>query len=147
MLSDAVTVFMANIHEGPYEDVLRAFFRLRTADIGRLIKQVGDTAISNKGHDVTQVLFEAVLIVITILRSAFEFRIANHSVYAIEFPMVNPWTSRPAVIDAVLALFNASAEATEVHIGGTQPALGRQLPELAEILLACFRERLQWLGR
>lgn len=152
MLDDAVHEFISNSHEDPYEDVLRAFFRLRTTDIGRLIKTVRDVAISavhNPGHDVTQVLLEAVLIVITILRSALEYRFANHSVYAIEFPMINPWTSRPSVIDAVLALFNASAEATEIQetIGGTQQRLREQLPDLAETLLNCIRERLQWLGR
>ena len=153
MLSDAVHEFMSNIHEGPYEDVLRAFFRLRTTDIGRLIKTVRDAAISaarSTGHDVTQVLLlEAVLIVITILRSAFEYRIANKSVYAIEHPVINPWTSRPSVIDAVIALFDASAKATEIQEanGGTQQRLRQQLPELAEVLLACIQERLQWLGR
>ena len=145
---------MSKIQGGPYEDVLRAFFRLRTADIGRLIKKVKDAAKSaarNTGHDIAQFLLEANRIVITILHSAFEYRIHNVGTYGLEMPMINPWTSRPSVIDAVLVLFNASTEASEVQglTRGTQLRLGEphtQLPELAEILFACIQERLNWLG-
>lgn len=146
---------MAEIGEGFHEDVLRAFFRLCVADIGRLVKKVKGAATAaarNTGRNIVDVLPETNRIVITVLRSAFDYRVYNLGVYGIELPMINPWTSRPSVIDVVLALFDASTKASEVQStsGGTQLNLGEphsQLADLAEILFACVQERLDWLGR
>lgn len=154
VLNDAVHELMSEIHEGSHEDVLRAFFRLRVADIGRLIKKVKGAATSaarNTGHNIVDFLPEANRIVITVLRSAFDYRIYNLGVYGLEMPMINPWTSRPSVIDVVLALFDASTEVAETQGtgGATQVRPGEpntQLAELAEILFACIQERLNWLG-
>ncbi|KAF9454530.1 hypothetical protein P691DRAFT_655678 [Macrolepiota fuliginosa MF-IS2] len=155
VLNDAVHVHMIEIGEDSHEDVLRTFFRLRVADIGRLIKKVKDAAANaarNTGHNVAEFLPEANRIVITVLRSAFDYRTYNLGVYGIELPMIKPWTSRPSVIDVVLALFDASTNASEAQGtsgGGAQARLGElhsQVAELAEILFACIQERLDWLG-
>jgi nuclear pore complex protein Nup133 len=146
---------MTELHEGSHEDVLRAFFRFRVVDIGRLIKKVKDaatTAARNTGRSVVDFLPEANRIVITVLRSAFDYRIYNVGVYGLEMPMINPWTSRPSVIDVVLSLFDASTKAAEAQgaSGGGQSRLGEphtQLADLAEILFACIQERLNWLSR
>lgn len=44
VLNDAVHVYMHEIGKGHHEDVIRAFFRLRVGDIGRLISKVGEAA-------------------------------------------------------------------------------------------------------
>lgn len=155
VLNDAAHEHMAEIGEGGHEDVLRAFFRFRVADIGRLIKKVKDTATAaarNTGRNIVDFLPEANRIVISVLRSAFDYRVYNLGVYGIELPMIKPWTSRPLVIDVVLALFDASTKASEARSasGGAQPRSGEpytQLADLAEILFACIQERLDWLGR
>jgi len=66
--------------------------------------------------------------------------------------MIKPWSSRPAIIDVVLELFDATTECIDTLAPGseqihedTEPK--SQLPELAAILLACFQERLDWLRR
>lgn len=66
--------------------------------------------------------------------------------------MINPWSSRPAVIDVVLEFFDSTTKCLDVLASGseqmsidTEPK--SQLPELAAILLACFQERLDWLQR
>lgn len=66
--------------------------------------------------------------------------------------MIKPWSSRPAVIDVVLGLFDATTKAidspapgSENRGGNTEPSI--QLPDLAAILFACIQERLDWLGR
>jgi nuclear pore complex protein Nup133 len=146
---------MSEIGESVHEDVLRAFFRLHVNDIGRLIKKVKDAttvAARNTGHSVADFLPEANRIVITLLRSAFDYRDYNLGVYGIELPMLRPWTSRPSVIDVVLALFDASTKVLENQgtSGGNQSGSGEsrsQLADLAEILFACIQERLNWLAR
>lgn len=146
---------MTEIGESVHEDVLRAFFRLRVNDIGRLIKKVKDAATvaaRNTGRNIADFLPEANCIVITVLRSAFDYRDYNLGVYGIEPPMLRPWTSRPSVIDVVLALFDASTNVLENQgTGGeSQSGLGgssSQLADLAEILFACIQERLNWLAR
>lgn len=146
---------MGEVGESSHEDILRAFFRLRAMEIGRLIKKVKSAATGaarNTGRGVIEFLPEANRIVITVLRSAFNYRHHNLGVYGIELPMINPWTSRPSVIDVVLALFDASTKASEAQSGSAavQSRLGEphtQLADLAEILLTCIQERLDWLGR
>ncbi len=146
---------MDEVGESSHDDVLRAFFRLRVMDLGRLIKKVKRAATGaarNTGRGIIDFLPEANRIVITVLRSAFEYRLYNLGVYGIELPMINPWTSRASVIDVVLALFDASTKASEAQSGSAaaQSRQGEphtQLAELAEILLACVQERLDWLSR
>ncbi|XP_006458086.1 hypothetical protein AGABI2DRAFT_216285 [Agaricus bisporus var. bisporus H97] len=155
VLNDAVHDYMTEVGESAHEDVLRAFFRLRVSDIGRLIKKVKDAATAaarNTGRNIAEFLPEANRIVISVLRSAFDYRDYNLGVYGIEPPMLRPWTSRPSVIDVVLALFDASTKVLENQTtsGGNQSGLGElnsQLADLAEFLLACIQERLNWLAR
>jgi len=172
ILNDAVHAYMEQIGEGHHEDVLRTFFRSRIADIGNIIEKV--VAITNEasvatGHDEIVFLPEANRIILvstlswdmnefftntgqTITQSAFDYRDYNLGVYGVRLPMLNPWTSRPAVLDAILSLFNATARATESpstrhHVSNRQSEPGSQLPDLAAGLFACMQERLDWLGR
>jgi nuclear pore complex protein Nup133 len=67
--------------------------------------------------------------------------------------MIKPWTSRPSVIDLVLELFNTTAMVVETPTDMDSGARGKkeqplsQLPELASLLFACIKERLDWLNR
>lgn len=86
----------------------------------------------------------------TVLRSAFDYRAYNLKVYGIDLPMIFPWTSRPAVVDTVLALFDATTKAVESRYfdSSNQGKLQQsQLPELAALLFECIKERLDWLSR
>jgi nuclear pore complex protein Nup133 len=62
--------------------------------------------------------------------------------------MIKPWTSRPAVIDAVLTLVDAVTKvATESGSNSAGKDVVDMLPELATLLFACVQERLDWLAR
>jgi len=62
--------------------------------------------------------------------------------------MIKPWTSRPAVIDAVLKLVEAVTKvATDSGGNNTGKEVVDMLPELATLLFACVQERLDWLAR
>jgi hypothetical protein len=89
----------------------------------------------------------------TILKSAFGYGGYNLGVYGIELPMIDPWTSRPAVIDIVLNLFEVTTKFIDSPTSRTDPTgsnkkeADEQLPELASVIFACIQERLAWLGR
>ncbi|KAG5635761.1 hypothetical protein H0H81_010181 [Sphagnurus paluster] len=154
VLNDAVHSYMAEIDQGHHEDIIRAFFRLKVADIGLLIRKVAEAATQAAyvtGRDIVEFLPEANRIVLTVLNSAFDYREFNLGVYGIELPMIKPWSSRPAVIDVVLTLFDATTKAVNPPSRGptavnkdAEP--NSQLPELAAALFACVQERLDWLG-
>jgi nuclear pore complex protein Nup133 len=67
--------------------------------------------------------------------------------------MIKPWTSKPAVIDMVLDLFETTTRILESptdldtadRSAKSEPM--RQLPELASLLFATIYERLEWLRR
>jgi nuclear pore complex protein Nup133 len=65
--------------------------------------------------------------------------------------MIKPWTSRPAVIDAVLKLVDAATRVATEGAGASASGNAKEvvdmLPELATLLFACIQERLDWLGR
>jgi nuclear pore complex protein Nup133 len=88
-----------------------------------------------------------------VLKSALDYRDYNLGVYGIDLPMINPWSSRPAIIDVVLGLFYSSTGAVESSFApmsaseGTNQEPSTQLPELAALLFVCIQERLDWLGR
>ncbi|KAJ7940617.1 Non-repetitive/WGA-negative nucleoporin C-terminal-domain-containing protein [Mycena leptocephala] len=153
VLNEAVEVYMESVEEGQYEDVLRAFFRLRVGDMGSLLSQITDVTAKlaqNNSRDLVELLPEASRVVLTVLTSALEYREYNLGVYGILLPMIDPWTSSPAIIDVILGLFEST---TKVLDSSTRAgvALERntyansQLPELASILFACIQERLDWL--
>ncbi|KAJ7172457.1 methyltransferase type 11 [Mycena filopes] len=154
VLNEAVESYMESIQEGHYEDIVRAFFRLRVGDMGSLLSQVTDVTAKlaqNGGRDLVELLPEANRVVLTVLTSALEYREYNLRVYGILLPMIDPWTSSPAVIDVVLGLFEST---TKVLDSSTRAGVvleqntytSSQLPELASVLFACIQERLDWLS-
>ncbi|KAF8892544.1 Non-repetitive/WGA-negative nucleoporin C-terminal-domain-containing protein [Infundibulicybe gibba] len=151
VLNDAVHSYMHNIEESDHEDIMRAFFRLRVGDIGRLITKIPEVAVQvtrESDHDLASLLPEANRVVLTVLKSAFDYREYNFGVYGIELPMIKPWTSRPSVIDVVLGLFDASTKVVDSPDTDTSKDSepNTQLPDLAGVLFACLQERLDWLG-
>lgn len=153
ILHDAVHAYMEQIGEAEHDDVMRAFFRLKIGDIGRLIKKVAQIttqASRATGRNMIEFLAEANRVVLAILRSAFDYREYNLGVYGIVLPMIKPWSSRSAIIDVVLEFFDATTKCLDGLAPGSEQIkedteLKSQLPELAAILLACFQERLDWL--
>jgi nuclear pore complex protein Nup133 len=66
-LNEAVEVYMESVEEGQYEDVLRAFFRLRVGDMGSLLSQITDVTAKlaqNNGRDLVELLPEASRVVL-----------------------------------------------------------------------------------
>jgi hypothetical protein len=68
----------------------------------------------------------------------------------VELPIIDPRASKPAVVNIVLELFEATTrfvESPRVDSGlnGVKKELDDQLPELASVLFACIQERLGWL--
>ncbi|KAJ7905514.1 Non-repetitive/WGA-negative nucleoporin C-terminal-domain-containing protein [Mycena olivaceomarginata] len=154
VLSEAIEVYMDSVQEQHYEDIVRAFFRLRVGDIGLLLPQVTDVTgrlAQNSGRDLVELLPEANRIVLTVVTSAMEYRNYNLGVYGIVLPLIDPWTSSPALIDVILGLFEST---TKVLDSSTRAGVvlernsyaNSQLPELATILFACVQERLDWLA-
>ncbi|RXW20887.1 hypothetical protein EST38_g4970 [Candolleomyces aberdarensis] len=154
VLNDCVHAFMAELGETNHEDVMRAFFRTKVSDIGRLVRKVMEViTLSSKQTErpIASLLPEGNRVVITALQSAFEYRNLNYQVYGIEFPMISSWTSRPGTIDVVLSLFNATTKVLENVAADARPKAqrqepGSQLPQLANLLFKCVKERLEWLS-
>ncbi|KAJ2920658.1 hypothetical protein H1R20_g16437, partial [Candolleomyces eurysporus] len=142
VLNDCVHAFMAELGEANHEDVMRAFFRTKVSDIGRLIRKVMEVInLSSKQTErpIASLLPEGNRVVITALQSAFEYRNLNYQVYGIEFPMISSWTSRPGTIDVVLSLFTATTKVLENTAADARPKAqrqepGSQLPQLANLL-------------
>ncbi|PBL03649.1 hypothetical protein ARMGADRAFT_1095393 [Armillaria gallica] len=155
VLHDTVLSYMSDIQEGHHEDVIRTFFRIRIADIGILIQRIPDITLKlaqATGGNTGEFIAEANRIVLTVLRSAFDYREYNQGVYGIDLPMINPWTSDINVINVVQGLFDATTrlvESVTASVGHaiTDDETAEQLPELAAILFACMQERLDYLSR
>ncbi|KAI0306443.1 Non-repetitive/WGA-negative nucleoporin C-terminal-domain-containing protein [Multifurca ochricompacta] len=152
ILSEAVYGYMNQVGEGQHDDLMRAFFRLRAVDIGKLLPHVRDGTRRLLGEaptNVPNILSEANSIVLTILTSAFEYRDYNAGVYGVESLFVKPWTSKPEVINVVLELFDLTT--TYVQNFGESPdehkarESNSQLPDLASALFASVHERIGWL--
>ncbi|KAH9856929.1 Non-repetitive/WGA-negative nucleoporin C-terminal-domain-containing protein [Lenzites betulinus] len=154
VLHEAVYRYMNALGEGHHEDCLRAFLRLRVRDLGGLLPQAVELvrrSSSQMGGKSTETIPQANQIVLTILQSAHSYREYNKGVYGIVLPMLDPWTSRPEVIDIVNELFNLTAQLVEApsgdsHAADTKKVPRQQLPELAACLFRCIQERLDWLG-
>ncbi|KAK7014839.1 methyltransferase type 11 [Favolaschia claudopus] len=153
VLNEVVEFHMDRVRETQHEDIVRAFFRLRVGDIGLLLSQVTEVTArlaQSSSRDLVELLPEAGRVILTVLTSALEYRDYNLGVYGILLPMIDPWTSRPAIIDVVLGLFDSitkvldSAAQAGIVIEQLSHA-NNQLPELATILFACVQERLDWL--
>ncbi|KAF8964670.1 hypothetical protein BDZ97DRAFT_1660027 [Flammula alnicola] len=152
VLKDAVVAYMSEIRDGAHEDVMRVFFRSWVGDIGRLLKKVSDianAAAKSPSGNVNALLPEANRIV-TVLRSAFQYRAYNLGVYGIELPMLKPWSSIPSIIDTILSLFDLTTKAVESTPGysarGQDKEPSSQLPSLASVLFESIKERLDWLS-
>lgn len=62
--------------------------------------------------------------------------------------MIKPWTSRHAVIDALLNLVDSVTKmGNDSGSNSTRKDVVDMLPELATLLFACIQERLDWLAR
>ncbi|KAF8654069.1 hypothetical protein AX16_003602 [Volvariella volvacea WC 439] len=153
VLQDAVYSYMTSIGDTHHEDIMRTFFRTRVRDLGKLIRRVPEVskqAAQTSGRDHMDFLPEANRIVLTVLRSAFNYRAYNHGMYGIELPMIRPWTSQPGVIEVMLELFDATTTLAEAPAEDTSNRRLRepvsQLPDLAATLLQCIQERLDWLS-
>ncbi|KAI0054126.1 hypothetical protein FA95DRAFT_1530133 [Auriscalpium vulgare] len=152
VLNDAVCNYMNQAGEGHHEDFMRAFFRLRVGDLGKLLPQVRDitrTSLNEVPTSAATILPEANSVVLTILTSALEYREYNKGVYGIHMPFIKPWTSKSEVVNVVLELFDLTTTFAE-STAGDSGARGSgnpkaQLPELAAVLFACIHERLEWL--
>ncbi|KAF8478553.1 Non-repetitive/WGA-negative nucleoporin C-terminal-domain-containing protein [Russula ochroleuca] len=152
ILSEAVYGYMNQVGEGHHDDLMRAFFRLRIADIGKLLPHIRDGTRRQLGDvpaNLPGVLSEANGIILTILNSAFEYRDYNAGVYGVEPPFVKPWTSKPEVINVILELFDATTTYVQ-HLGeapdehkAREP--NSQFPDLASALFASVHERMNWL--
>lgn len=152
ILSEAVYGYMNQVGEGHHADLMRAFFRLRAGDIGKLLPHVRDGTrrmLSEAPTNISNILSEANSIVLTILNSAFEYRDYNAGVYGVGLPFVKPWTSKPEVINVVLELFDVTTtylqnfgESSDEH-RLREP--NSQLPDLASALYASVHERMSWL--
>lgn len=69
--------------------------------------------------------------------------------YGIDLPLIQPWTSEPAVIDIVSYLFDVTSKLVESPSSPTSPAhptLQQQLPDLASVLFYAFHEWCAWLS-
>ncbi|KAF9476583.1 methyltransferase type 11 [Pholiota conissans] len=153
VLKDAVAAFLGDNRDGAHEDVMRVFFRSHVEDIGRLLKKVADlvsAAARSPGGNVNALLPEANRVVVTVLRSATQYRAYNLGVYGIKLPMSDSWTSKSSIIDTVLLLFNFTAKAVETSLGYSSHGRDReptsQLPSLASVLFESVTERIDWLA-
>ncbi|KAL4265228.1 nucleoporin Nup133 family protein [Pleurotus pulmonarius] len=151
VLHDAVALYMQDVNEDHHADMMRAFFRLHIVDMGKLLRKVEVVVKRSQGPQAAALLPEATRIFLTVLKSAFKFREEHKGQYSLEWPIINPWTSKPTVIDVALSLFEAITGVVDVpgadgqyHQSHTEP--GSLLPELATVLFACIQERLDWLG-
>ncbi|KAI0065375.1 hypothetical protein BV25DRAFT_1880143 [Artomyces pyxidatus] len=152
VLNEAVYSYMEQVGEGHHEDFMRAFFRLRISELGKLLTHIRDAtrkSLLQMPANTGTILKEANNVTLTILTSALEYREYNRGVYGILGPFSKPWTSKSEVINVVLELFDSTANYVETpspdHQRGSGVEPKSQLPDLASILFACITERLDWL--
>ena len=165
---------MNEIRDESHDDYMRAFFRLRTGDIGNILPRV-ITVLHGSTHDLTSSFVDAVpqanrillvcpslpdtlfsshwrLPLKTILDSAIRCREENYGLYGISPPLISPWTSLPAVIEIINELFDNTARLIEQPSSEAEQPAGRvqakeQLPQLAAALFQAYYERLEYLRR
>ncbi|KAF8921233.1 hypothetical protein CPB85DRAFT_1428242 [Mucidula mucida] len=149
VLHDAVHSYMGDIQEGHHEDIMRAFFKLRVADVGMIVIRIPEIlmrAVNTAAQDLAELLPEANRVVLCILKSAFDYRDYNKGVYGLALPMINPWTSDINIIEVVRGLFDQTTKQIETPMPSPRDQeLRAQLPELAYVLFACMHERLEWI--
>ncbi|TFY72665.1 hypothetical protein EVG20_g323 [Dentipellis fragilis] len=148
VLNEAVYQYMNDVNEGHHEDFMRAYFRLRVNDLGKILPYVLSIAARQLGENpgsALTVLPEVNSIVLTVITSALEYRDYNRGVYGLEFPLVRPWTSKADVIDILLQLFAFTTNAVEGEGASHDDVAKTRLPELVSTIFACMTERIGWL--
>lgn len=96
VLNDVVHVYMDSVQENYHEDVMRAFFRYRVTDLGRLIRRVPEItthAAQETGRDIAELLPEAnriILVCITSFHPAFVNRPPDRPPIGTGLPRVQP---------------------------------------------------------
>ncbi|KAI5123360.1 hypothetical protein M0805_001781 [Coniferiporia weirii] len=154
ILLEAVIANMENSREGHHEDIMRAYFRLQTREIGSLlpyIKLVTEETLkhSHLADQDPDALCRGADYLLCIMQSAWNYRDTNAGVYGIAGPMLDPWTSAPPIVDIVLEFFSL----VEQHLTDTPPEMEdvvvrearSQLPQLAAAVFRSFQERHDWL--
>lgn len=86
------------------------------------------------------------------MNAALTCREKNYGAYGISGPLINPWTSHPAIVDIANELFTSTAKLIEQPSSEAEQPVGRvqardQLPQLASILFLVYHERLEYLAR
>ncbi|KAH8116942.1 Non-repetitive/WGA-negative nucleoporin C-terminal-domain-containing protein [Phellopilus nigrolimitatus] len=155
VLLEIIIAYMERSQEGHHEDIMRAFFRLQTREIGNLlpyIKSVTEDIL--RSFELTEREPDAFCrgseYLLCIMQSTWNYRDTNSGIYGLAKPMLNSWTSTPPVIDIVLDFFNlADKRLVETPPENAENAIVRevrsQLPKLAAVVFRCFQERLEWL--
>ncbi|GBE81938.1 hypothetical protein SCP_0403120 [Sparassis crispa] len=152
VLSEAIYRYMNAVGESHHEDCVRAFFRLKVEDIGsvfpHLLQIVRNAA--QGGRSLAVELEQANRIILTVLQSAINYREFNMGVYGVERPLIDLWSSKPALIDIISELFDTTARLVESPSPDSAAAQAKsgprgQLPQLATSLFASIQERLEWL--
>ncbi|KZT70169.1 hypothetical protein DAEQUDRAFT_709105 [Daedalea quercina L-15889] len=153
VLYDAIYAYLEATGEGYHEDFVRAFFRLKIRDLGGLLPHVVEI-VRQASHEHTPSLsddiWQANEIVLTILQSALDHRDLNKGVYGLEYPLVDPWTSLLTTCNIVAELFGTTEKLVESTTADpdaveAQSKPRSQLPELATLLFTCIQEHLDWL--
>ncbi|KAF8136731.1 hypothetical protein EV363DRAFT_1395817 [Boletus edulis] len=133
----------------PTQDITRDFFKHHVSDVGKLLVFMVDylDQLEGSGFGGIGALKEIGGAVVATLQAALSYRAYNLGVYGVELPMIKPWTSRPAMIDAILKLVEVVTKvATDNGGNSTAKDVVDMLPELATLLFACVQERLDWLA-
>ncbi|KAA1471121.1 hypothetical protein DENSPDRAFT_837049 [Dentipellis sp. KUC8613] len=147
VLNEAVYQYMNDVNEGHHEDFMRAYFRLRVNDLGKILPYVVTIAARQLSEDpgsARTTLPEVNSIILTVITSALEYRDYNRGVYGLEFPLVRPWTSKADVINILLQLFAFTTNAVEAE-STSRDVANTRLPELVSTIFACMTERIAWL--
>ncbi|EIN07336.1 hypothetical protein PUNSTDRAFT_71669 [Punctularia strigosozonata HHB-11173 SS5] len=153
VLEEAIYSYMADVGEGHHEDLMRAFFRLKVADLGKILPKVLESvqkSAYNMNRATVTVLPEANHILCVILQTGWEYRRDKEQAYGVEKPMINPWTSTAAIVEVVRELFDITTQVVESPASAADISQVRavplsQLPRLAKVLFQCLDERIQWL--
>lgn len=154
LLVQSVIAYMENSDEGHHEDIMRAFFRLQTREIGDLLPYVEHLVqeiIKNpplfEGNP--DVLCRGSEYILCILDSAWAYRDTNLGVYGVVKPMIRPWTSTSSIVEIVLNFFNLVDQTLSKIAPEAEDALTRemrsQLPRLGTAVFRAFQERQEWL--
>lgn len=144
VLREAVSAALDALDDSMYHDSARAFFGQHLGHLGDLIATVPEV-LQRADMTSRDTLLETTSMVLAILASALDFRQQHTTLYKLEQPMLDPWTSQPAVIDVLRRLFDALEAALEgtdaLSADGDLP-----LADIAGTLLHTLEERLSWLG-